>query len=175
MWGDPLIVDETLEPIDTATIQAGDVVGIGLHTGNALRGYEVGRRASRCVGRFGGIHSLFPDEALRLAAPTRLCVGTAIPIWSRVIRIARQPTGTRLRRPCWGDQFLPARWDLPRERHVGLGANRSRLSKHCSFARWRTDGQEPRQRGVEAVIREVVELRRLGFRFIALADDNFYP
>jgi hypothetical protein len=25
------------------------------------------------------------------------------------------------------------------------------------------------------VIREIVELRRLGFRFIALADDNFYP
>jgi len=25
------------------------------------------------------------------------------------------------------------------------------------------------------VVREVVELRRLGFRFIALADDNFYP
>jgi radical SAM superfamily enzyme YgiQ (UPF0313 family) len=28
---------------------------------------------------------------------------------------------------------------------------------------------------VDAVIREVVELRRRGFRFIALADDNFYP
>jgi broad specificity phosphatase PhoE len=28
---------------------------------------------------------------------------------------------------------------------------------------------------VDAVVREVVELRRLGFRFIALADDNFYP
>jgi len=40
---------------------------------------------------------------------------------------------------------------------------------------WRTDGQEPRQRGVDRVIREIVELRRLGFRFIALADDNFYP
>ena len=25
------------------------------------------------------------------------------------------------------------------------------------------------------LIREIVELRRLGFRFIALADDNFYP
>src|SRR5262249_8359855 len=36
-------------------------------------------------------------------------------------------------------------------------------------------GQEPRQRGVDRVIREIVELRRLGFRFIALADDNFYP
>jgi radical SAM superfamily enzyme YgiQ (UPF0313 family) len=48
--------------------------------------------------------------------------------------------------------------------------------KHCSFCSvWRTDGQEPRQRGVERVIREIVELRRLGFRFIALADDNFYP
>lgn len=32
-----------------------------------------------------------------------------------------------------------------------------------------------RQRGVDRVVQEVVELRRLGFRFIALADDNFYP
>jgi radical SAM superfamily enzyme YgiQ (UPF0313 family) len=40
---------------------------------------------------------------------------------------------------------------------------------------WRTDGQEPRQRHVDRVVREIVELRRLGFRFIALADDNFYP
>src|SRR5258706_14684318 len=48
--------------------------------------------------------------------------------------------------------------------------------KHCSFCSvWRTDGQEPRQRGVDRVIQEIVELRRLGFRFIALADDNFYP
>jgi radical SAM superfamily enzyme YgiQ (UPF0313 family) len=48
--------------------------------------------------------------------------------------------------------------------------------KHCSFCSvWRTDGQKPRQRGVGAVIDEIVELRRRGFRFIALADDNFYP
>jgi radical SAM superfamily enzyme YgiQ (UPF0313 family) len=48
--------------------------------------------------------------------------------------------------------------------------------KHCSFCSvWRTDGQEPRQRSVDRVVGEVVELRRLGFRFIALADDNFYP
>jgi radical SAM superfamily enzyme YgiQ (UPF0313 family) len=40
---------------------------------------------------------------------------------------------------------------------------------------WRTDGQEPRQRRVDTVVQEIVELRRLGFRFIALADDNFYP
>ena len=48
--------------------------------------------------------------------------------------------------------------------------------KHCSFCSvWRTDGQRPRQRTSDAVIEEIVELRRLGFRFIALADDNFYP
>ena len=48
--------------------------------------------------------------------------------------------------------------------------------KHCSFCSvWRTDGQAPRQRTADVVIDEIVELRRRGFRFIALADDNFYP
>jgi radical SAM superfamily enzyme YgiQ (UPF0313 family) len=48
--------------------------------------------------------------------------------------------------------------------------------KHCSFCSvWRTDGQKPRQRDVSLVVREIVELRRQGFRFIVLADDNFYP
>ena len=48
--------------------------------------------------------------------------------------------------------------------------------KHCSFCSvWRTDGQKPRQRGVDSVVAEIVELRRRGFRFVALADDNFYP
>ena len=49
-------------------------------------------------------------------------------------------------------------------------------AKHCSFCSvWRTDGQKPRQRKTDQVIEEIVELRRRGFRFIALADDNFYP
>jgi radical SAM superfamily enzyme YgiQ (UPF0313 family) len=43
----------------------------------------------------------------------------------------------------------------------------------CSV--WRTDGQKPRQRRVDAGVEEIVELRRRGFRFVALADDNFYP
>jgi len=48
--------------------------------------------------------------------------------------------------------------------------------KHCSFCSvWRTDGQKPRQRTVDSVLAEIVELRRQGFRFVALADDNFYP
>ena len=64
-WGDPNIIDETLEPLDISHVNKGDVVGIGIHTGNALRGYEVGRlareRGAWVV--FGGIHAtLFPDE-----------------------------------------------------------------------------------------------------------------
>src|SRR5260370_24089279 len=66
-WGDPIIVDESLDPIDTETIQPGDVVGIGIHTGNARRGYEVGKLArERCAWVvYGGDPSPpFPHAAL---------------------------------------------------------------------------------------------------------------
>ena len=66
---------------------------------------------------------------------------------------------------------------LKKDRHLWASVQTVRgCPKHCSFCSvWRTDGQEPRQRGVDPVIEEIVELRRMGFRFIALADDNFYP
>ena len=44
-FGTPSIVDETLEPFDPESVQPGDVVGIGIHTANVLRGYQVGRIA----------------------------------------------------------------------------------------------------------------------------------
>ena len=44
-WGDPHVVDETLDPIEPADVSPGDVVGIGIHTGNALRGYAIGQMA----------------------------------------------------------------------------------------------------------------------------------
>src|SRR5260370_12006966 len=63
--GDPILVDESLEQLNAATIQAGDVVGISVHTGNALRGYEVGRLACQRGAPlvYGGIHAtLYPEE-----------------------------------------------------------------------------------------------------------------
>jgi hypothetical protein len=77
-----------------------------------------------------------------------------------------------------GESFSPARWDLlPADRYMWASVQTVRgCPKHCSFCSvWRTDGQTPRQRNVAAVVREVVELRRKGFRFVLLADDNFYP
>src|ERR1700727_2087235 len=76
--GDPFITDETLERIQPEFIQPGDIVGIGIHTGNALRGMEVGRMA-RDRGAYvvyGGIHAtLYPEEALKLGCADAVVKG----------------------------------------------------------------------------------------------------
>jgi radical SAM superfamily enzyme YgiQ (UPF0313 family) len=182
-WGDPVIVDETLEPFDLSTIAPGDVVGIGIHTGNARRGYAIGRlaRAKGAWVVFGGIHAtLFPEEPHEYGGAHTVVRGDGDVVWPTVVRDCMsgaphaQYDGGRVR----GDDFLPARWDLlPEGRYMWASVQTVRgCPKHCSFCSvWRTDGQEPRQRGVDRVLQEIVELRRRGFRFIALADDNFYP
>ncbi|MGC2164041.1 MAG: radical SAM protein, partial [Silvibacterium sp.] len=74
--------------------------------------------------------------------------------------------------------FLPARWDLaPKDKYMWASVQTVRgCPKHCSFCSvWRTDGQKPRPRTSDLILKEIVDLRRLGYRFIALADDNFYP
>ena len=38
-FGVPNLEDETLDVFDCGRLERGDVVGIGIHTGNALRGY----------------------------------------------------------------------------------------------------------------------------------------
>lgn len=181
--GDPRITDETLEPLDFATIRAGDVVGIGIHTGNALRGYEIGV-AARQAGAyvvFGGIHAtLYPEESHELGGAHAVVKGDGDAIWAQVVDDCRR--GSLLRTYDGGrveaDAFKPARWDLlPEGRYMWASVQTVRgCPKHCSFCSvWKTDGQRPRQRTSDAVVQEIVELRRKGFRFIALADDNFYP
>ena len=182
-WGDPFIVDETLDPLELTTIEPGDVVGIGIHTGNARRGYEIGRqvRARGAYVVFGGIHAtLFPDEAASQGAAHAVVRGDGDLIWPQVVAdcFAARPQPVYEGGRISGDEFVSARWDLlPDRRYMWASVQTVRgCPKHCSFCSvWRTDGQEPRQRGVDRVVREIVELRRRGFRFIALADDNFYP
>jgi len=182
-YGDPLIVDETLEPFDFERVQPGDVVGIGIHTANALRGFEVGRLARErgAYVVFGGIHAtLYPSEAQELGAAHSVVKGDGDVIWATAL--ADCANGTP--QPMYdggqvsAGRFLKARWDLlPGDRYMWASVQTVRgCPKHCSFCSvWRTDGQQPRQRSSDAVIEEIVQLRRLGYRFIALADDNFYP
>jgi radical SAM superfamily enzyme YgiQ (UPF0313 family) len=182
-FGDPAIADETLEPLDFARVQPGDVVGIGIHTSNALRGYAIGAEARKRGAWvvFGGIHAtLFPEEAHERGSAHSVVKGDGDVVWARVLRDCLDGSPLRIYEGgrVGADDFLTARWDLlPPDRYMWASVQTVRgCPKHCSFCSvWRTDGQEPRQRTVDAVVREVVELRRLGFRFIALADDNFYP
>jgi radical SAM superfamily enzyme YgiQ (UPF0313 family) len=182
-YDDPLITDETLERFDPDRLRPGDVIGIGIHTANAFRGLEIGRMArQRGVWViFGGIHAtLYANEAFELGGAHSVVKGDGDGIWASVLEHCAQGRPERIyeggRLPA--SSFLQARWDLaPPRSYMWASVQTVRgCPKHCSFCSvWRTDGQQPRQRTAQAVINEVVELRRLGYRFIALADDNFYP
>ncbi len=181
--GDPILVDESLEQIVPESIVAGDIVGISVHTGNALRGYEVGRMARERGAWviYGGIHAtLFPEEALESGQAHAVVKGDGDIVWGKVVAdcVASKPSRIYEGGLIAGSRFLAARWDLmPPDKYMWASVQTIRgCPKHCSFCSvWRTDGQQPRQRQYRSVVDEIVALRRRGFRFIALADDNFYP
>ena len=148
-----------------------------------LRGYEVGRacKARGAYVIYGGIHvTLYPDEMFEHGAADAVVKGDGDYAWGRVIgdllagKAQRVYEGGKIE----GDTMLSARWDLlPRGRYLMASVQTVRgCPKHCSFCSvWRTDGQKPRVRASDALIEEMVQLRRQGFRFVTLADDNFYP
>ncbi len=136
-FGDPVIVDETLEVLDPSTIQPGDVVGIGIHTGNALRGYEVGnaRPRARRAGRLRRHprHAVSRRSRTSSAARTRSCAAMATSSGRGVVEdVVAGRHAARLRGGRVDGGFVPAGAlgsAAGRSLHVGVGADRARLSE----------------------------------------------
>jgi radical SAM superfamily enzyme YgiQ (UPF0313 family) len=126
-FGDPVIWDETLKQIDLDCVRRGDAVGIGIHTGNALRGYAIGRllRARGAWVVFGGIHAtLYPEQALQKGGAHSVVKGDGDVIRARVLtdcaanKLERMYDGGKVS----GSALKSARWDLMPEKAYMWGS-----------------------------------------------------
>ena len=116
-FGAPVICDETLRALNPEAVHAGDVVGIGIHTGNALRGYAVGKlaRARGAHVVFGGIHAtLYPDEAFDRGGAHAVVKGDGDVAWGQALNDFSAGSSKRVYEGGRVDasQFKAARWDL---------------------------------------------------------------
>jgi radical SAM superfamily enzyme YgiQ (UPF0313 family) len=180
--GDPVVVDETIQELDPQSVQPGDIVGIGISTGNCLKGYKILEKVKSRGGTviMGGIHAtIFPDEPVEMGADA-VVTGNGDVVWGQAIkdalqgRLKRQYAGGRVS----GDALLKARWDLldPRLYMFPTVQTVAGCPENCSFCSvWVTEGRQPRQRLSEKIIEEANQLYDLGARYIIFADDNFNP
>ena len=180
--GDPILVDETIVEFDSKALAPGDIVGIGISSGNCLAGYRVvhDAKARGATVIVGGIHAtIFPEEPLEMGADA-VVTGNGDLVWGRAVEDAldghlqRHYVGGRVP----GEQLLNARWDLLDTTKYMMASVQTVAGcpENCSFCSvWVTDGRHPRRRLSEKIIEEANYLYDLGFRYIVFADDNFSP
>ena len=123
-----------------------------------------------------------PDEAHELGGAHASSKATATSIWphgARRLRRRAAPAASTTAAASPATIVLAGALGsaAARSLHVGLGADRARVPEALlvllGLADRRAEAAAARRR--RASSHEIVELRRRGFRFIALADDNFYP
>jgi radical SAM superfamily enzyme YgiQ (UPF0313 family) len=175
------VVDQAVDAFPFDDVRRGDLVGISIHTFNAIHGYALAREAKKrgAAVVFGGPHaSIFPEEAL--GNGDAVVTGDGEIAWIDLLddyaagRMQRTYSGGRVP----GESFVPARWDLmPLNRYLVASIQTVRgCPKSCSFCSvWVQDGRIPRVRATDAILQEVQYLYRAGFRLVMFADDNFYP
>ncbi len=180
--GEPVLVDETIARLDPDLIQPGDIVGIGINTGNCLSGYRTLATAKRrgATVIMGGVHpTIFPEEPIEMGADA-VITGNGDVIWPKVIqdaldgKLQRRYNGGRVP----GEAMLKARWDLLNTSRYLFPSVQTVAGcpENCSFCSvWVTDGRSPRRRLNDKIIEEVNELYGLGYRCLLFADDNFNP
>lgn len=182
MVGDPIIVDEPVAPFNAEDVSPGDIVGVGIHTGNCRPGYRVVREAKQrgATVIVGGIHpTIFPDEPLEMGADAVVKGGGDL-VWPQVVedaltgKLQRVYEGGRVP----GELMVKARWDLldPTKYLMGSIQTVAGCPENCSFCSvWVTEGRTPRLHRNQQLIEEANELHAMGFRYIFFADDNFNP
>src|SRR5215831_11701263 len=86
--GDPILIDEVIEKFDPGRVCSGDIVGIGISTGNCRAGYEILKQAKSkgATVIVGGIHpTIFPDEPLEMGADA-VVTGNGDLVWPKVVK-----------------------------------------------------------------------------------------
>ena len=171
----------SIRSIGSTAFAAGDIVGIGIHTGNALRGYGLGNTAREpgAAVVFGGIHAtLYPEEARELGRAHAVVRGDGDlggRARSTIARAAREPVYE-------GGQVGPEEFAGTLGLLPAIGPC-GRRSRRCAAARSIVRSARcgrPTARGPASAPRmpsskKSSNCAASGFRFIALADDNFYP
>lgn len=169
---------ETIEPVPLDT--DADVVGIGSMGHGILRSFDLAdefRRRGRTVILGGYMASLVPDEASLHA--DAVVVGDAEAVWPEVLADATAGRLKRIyRRELVELRTPPPRFDLLRGKRLGdflpVQAGRG-CPMACSFCSiqclyrgkyWRRD--------LADVIRDIEQVRQLGYRKFLLLDDNIY-
>jgi radical SAM superfamily enzyme YgiQ (UPF0313 family) len=180
--GNPVIIDEPVAAFDADKVGPGDIVGVGIHTGNCRPGYRVVREAKKrgATVIVGGVHAtIFPEEPLEMGADA-VVKGNADLIWKDILedvhlgRLQRVYDGGRVP----GELMVKARWDLldPNKYLMGCIQTVAGCPENCSFCSvWVTDGRTPRLHLNDQIIDEANELYGMGFRYVFFSDDNFTP
>jgi radical SAM superfamily enzyme YgiQ (UPF0313 family) len=180
--GDPILVDEPVAAFDPQSVGPGDVVGVGIHTGNCRPGYRAVREAKKrgATVIVGGVHAtIFPEESLEMGADA-VVTGNADLIWKDILedvhlgRLKKKYDGGRVP----GELMAKARWDLLDSNKYLMGCIQTVAGcpENCSFCSvWVTDGRTPRLHLNQQIIDEANELHNMGFRYVFFSDDNFTP
>src|SRR5439155_27145418 len=82
--GNPVLIDEVVQKFDPEMVEPGDIVGIGVSTGNCLVGYRILQQAKSrgATVIMGGIHpTIFPDEPLEMGADA-VVTGNGDVVWA---------------------------------------------------------------------------------------------
>lgn len=180
--GDPVIIDEPIKAFNAQKVGPGDIVGVGIHTGNCRPGYRVVKAAKErgATVIVGGVHgTIFPEEPLEMGADA-VVKGNADLIWKDILedahlgRLKRIYDGGRVP----GELMVKARWDLldPHKYLMGCIQTVAGCPENCSFCSvWVTDGRTPRLHHNSQIIEEANQLYSMGFRYVFFSDDNFTP